>query len=443
MHIANAWYAKRSVVLKLLMRIQLPLLAALMAGCTSGPRTIDLMPAPEVFADGAVNPLPKGSPPLSYDDFKILYATDRKPSDDLEQSPFYLNEAGFLVRMGRASIKAAPAGVSWEQVRRISLSTNRKSGDYPIQLTSVEETNILDSSYNLLTRTAPSSTNDSGEKFADMIDHRLTDSGVKDIYIYVHGYRVVFDDPLLLSAQLWHFLGYRGAFVAYAWPATPNVLAYMSDLEASITMARKFRLFLAYLSEKTQAKRIHIISFSAGSRLVVRALEQMASLNADETDEQIRKDIRIGNVIIVGGDISREEFGAALMDGILRIPERLVVYMSSTDRALAWSRFIFRRERLGEMWAKELPPRTEDFLRANPSLELVDVTGVSGSTTGNGHAYFRNSPWVSSDILTMLAFNLDATQRGLEKETDLLVWRFPGDYIAQLKKELKKLNPDL
>ena len=428
----------RLIVLRLL------LLATVMPGCTSGPRIVDLMPAPGVFAGGEFSPLPKGTPPVSYDDFSILYATDRKPSDDLEQSPFYLNQEGFLVRMGSASVKAAPAGVSWEQARRISLSNNRRRGDYPIQLTSVEEMNILDSSYNLLTTTAPSSTpKNSGKEYAELIDHRLADSGVKDIYIYVHGYRVVFDDPLLISAQLWHFLGYRGAFIAYSWPSTPRALAYMSDLEASKTMARKFRLFLDYLSEKTQVERIHIISFSAGSRLVVRALEQLALLNADATDEQIRKDIRIGNVIIVGGDISRDEFGAALMDGILRIPERTVVYMSSTDRALAWSRRIFRRERLGEMWARKLPPRTVDFLHANPSLELIDVSGVAGSTTGNGHAYFRNSPWVSSDILTLLAFNLDPAQRGLEKKGELLVWRFPPDYIERLQKELMKLNPDL
>ena len=439
MPIANARYVKRSGVVRRLL-----LIAVVMSGCASGPRTMDLMPAPAAFADGAVSPLPKGTPPISYDDFSILYATDRKPSDDLEQSPFYLNEAGFLVRMGRASVKAAPAGATWEQVRRISLSPNRRSGDYPIQLTSVEETNILDSSYNLLTTTAASSTpKNSGKEYAELIDHRLADSGVKDIYIYVHGFRVVFDDPLLISAQLWHFLGYRGAFIAYSWPSTPRALAYMSDLEASKTMARKFRLFLDYLSEKTQVERIHIISFSAGSRLVVRALEQLALLNADATDEQIRKDIRIGNVIIVGGDISRDEFGAALMDGILRIPERTVVYMSSTDRALAWSRRIFRRERLGEMWARKLPPRTVDFLNTNPSLELIDVSGVAGSTTGNGHSYFRNSPWVSSDILTLLAFNLDPAQRGLEKEGELLVWRFPPDYIERLQKELMRLNPDL
>ena len=87
------------------------------------------MPAPAVFEDGDINPLPKGPPPVSYDDLRILYATDRKPSDTPDQRPFYLNDSGFIVRLGQARVKAAPAGSDWETVRRISLAKNR-SQDY-------------------------------------------------------------------------------------------------------------------------------------------------------------------------------------------------------------------------------------------------------------------------------------------------------------------------
>ena len=251
----------------------------------------------------------------------------------------------------------------------------------------------------------------------------------------------MFDAPVLVSSELWHFLGYRGAFITYTWPSTPSVFAYLSDLEAAIIMARKLRLFLTYLAEETQVEKIHIVGFSAGSRLVVRALSQLALLNADTTDEQIRKEVRIGNVIIVGGDISHEEFGAALADGLIRIPERTTIYVSSADRALVWARRLFRRERLGQMWEAELPPRTVEFLRANPSLQFVDVTRAAGSTTGNGHAYLRKSPWVSSDLLTLLAYNIGAAERGLEKETHLFVWTFPPDFIERLRKVLTEISP--
>lgn len=440
----NGRRVKRAKPLGSLRLLSLLLLTAAITACASkGPRTITLMPVPAVFENGAINPLPESKPPLFHQDFGLLYATDRKPSDDLDKRPFYLNENGFIVRLGRARIKAGE-GIDWEKARQLSLSTDRP-GDYPLKVVSVTETGVLKSTYSFLTpeAAAPATSHETGEDFAALVDERLAVSGVKDLYIYVHGYRVVFDDPVLISAELWHFLGYRGAFIAYAWPSTPRALAYMSDVENATAMARKLRLFLTFLADKTQVENIHIIGYSAGSRLVVGALEQLALLHAEATEEEIRQNVRIGSVIIVGGDISREGFDVALTDGMLRIPKRIVVYVSSADRALKWSRRIFRRERLGELWDEELPPRTKGFLHANPSLEFIDVTGAAGATSGNGHSYFRGSPWVSSDLLTVLAFDFDPARRGLEKDGDMLVWTFPPNYIERLRKTLLEINPDL
>jgi len=127
---------------------------------------------------------------------------------------------------------------------------------------------------------------------------------------------------------------------------------------------------------------------------------------------------------------------------MLRVAERTTIYVSSADRALAFVRRLFRRKRLGEMWVEELPPRMADFLRANPSLQFIDVTEAAGSTDGNGHSFFRKSPWVSSDLLALLAYDLGAAERGLEKEANLLVWTFPPDFIERLRKVLAEINPD-
>jgi esterase/lipase superfamily enzyme len=203
-------------------------------------------------------------------------------------------------------------------------------------------------------------------------------------------------------------------------------------------------LFLTYLAEKTQVERIHIIGYSAGTRLVVRALEQLAFLNVDATDDQIRNNLRIGSVVLVGADVSREGFGAAAADGMLRIPERTTIYVSSADSALNFSQWIFGRERLGQMWTDGMPPRVAEFVRKQASLEIVDVTDAAGSTSGNGHAYFRDSPWVSSDMLTYLAYNVGPARRGLVKAVDdLPVWTFPPDYIERLRKVLVEMNPSL
>ena len=80
-----------------------------------------------------------------------------------------------------------------------------------------------------------------------------------------------------------------------------------------------------------------------------------------------------------------------------------------------------RGHRFGARGADDILPKTAEFLRVNPSLEFINVTGAAGSTTGSGHAYFRDSPWVSSDILTLLAYDLEPALRGLVKEPELPV----------------------
>ena len=421
-------------------------MAALMICACSSSRQykIDLMPAPAVFQDGEVNPLPEGSPPISYDDFRMLYATIREPSDNPHERPFYLNEPGYIVRMGQARVKAAPPGTTWQMVRRISLAKNRR-GNYPLAVLSVDEVGVLPKSYSYLPLSDPEKRvpDTKGREFAELIDERLAASSVKELYVYVHGFRVTFDLPVLVAAELWHFLGYRGAFIAFSWPSTPSIFAYLSDTEAAVINARKLRLLFTYLAEETQVEKIHIIGFSAGSRLVVRALGQLALLKAYATDEQAHKEVRIGNVIIIGGDISREEFDAVVADDLLRIAERTTIYVSSTDRALIWARRLFRRERLGQMFDKEdLQPQVVGFMQANPSLQFIDVTDAAGSTTGNGHSYFRNSPWVSSDLLALLISDLSAAERGLVTVADSFVYQFPPDYIQRLQEVLVARNPD-
>ena len=53
------------------------------AGCTSAPvDQIELMPAPDVYGDGLLNPLPESNPfeRIPYDG--ILFATDRAPAEE-------------------------------------------------------------------------------------------------------------------------------------------------------------------------------------------------------------------------------------------------------------------------------------------------------------------------------------------------------------------------
>ena len=84
------------------------------------------------------------------------------------------------------------------------------------------------------------------------MNRRLDRAGQKDVYIYVHGYKVTFDNPVLVAAEMWHFMGYEGVFIAYSWPATPEATAYSGDVDTAMGMARNLRELVHTLETETR-----------------------------------------------------------------------------------------------------------------------------------------------------------------------------------------------
>jgi esterase/lipase superfamily enzyme len=426
--------------------IALVCLLLMVSACAGNkPYTIELMPSPDVYDDGAIDPFrDTGSVKvLPYN--RILYATDRLPADESDKSLFYRNERGGVLRLGVARVKLARANITWEEARRISLAKNR-SGKYPIRVSGVDEFGILDRSAASLAipEQLGKDPHAAARAFADAINNKLENSKRKNIYVYTHGYKVIFENPVLVANELWHFLGYDGVFIAYAWPSTPSRWAYLRDIETAVGYARNLRIFLEYLAQETDAERIHVLGYSAGTQLVARTLEQMALMNHERDAEEIHTDLKIDQVILVGSDMDREVFGAYLADGLLKVPQHLSIYISEKDKALSLSRFLTRRERLGQMWSQDMNPAVAEYLHQNEAdISIINVTEASQATAGNGHGYFRQSPWASSDILITLAYGLSPTERGLVRAEDSALWSFPADYIERLRAAIIKANPDL
>ncbi len=415
----------------------------LMACAANRPDSIDLMPAPDIYALGDIDPFSSLSELKQFPYRGILYATDRAPDEQGDQ--FFLNRRGNLLRVGIGRLEVGREDFTWEEARRISLLKNRTE-NYPLAVSGIERIGIIDRSISLFTDPAliPEQPEKPGERFIQLINQKLAASQRKDIYIYVHGYKVGFENPLLVSAELWHFLGYDGAFIAYAWPSTPETLAYLSDVETAAMSGHYLKILIELLADATTAQNIHIIGYSAGTRVVLTAAYQLALQYGDAAIPEIRGKLKLGHILLVGSDFDRQIFGGCIGNGLLKVPRKLTVYMSKTDMAMGVSRWLFRRERLGTMWDEgQLSARTLETLTHLDNLELVNVTGAEGAASGNGHAYFRTSPWVSSDVLMTLMYDLTPGRRGLVKSPDSPVWRFPEDYIDRFLSELKQINPEL
>ncbi len=380
----NEWYC-RNILIVLLMMLSL-------SACTSKPKgQVMLMPAPDVFDKGDWDPFPDHDPIKDIPYGGILYATDRQPA--LEEGGYYLNDRGHVLRLGVAQITMGKENMTWAEARKISLLKDRPV-DYPLKVTGIIEDGVLDRSINSLSElTGPEDQRHiPGSEFAAKINSKLHISQQKDVFIYVHGYKVVFENPLLVASELWHFLGYEGSFIAFSWPSTPDTLAYFADLETAALSAGSLRILIQYLAEQTEARRIHIIGYSAGTRVVAQALDQLALIHSGMADTGGSEKWRIGQVILTGSDVDQHLFASYLVDGILDVVDGVTIYSSSKDSALGVSKWLFGRDRLGQVVTSKLSKRVKEYFLQNNKLVIIDASDTPGADSGNGHAYFRQSP---------------------------------------------------
>ena len=422
------------------------LLSLLVAACASGGGTyqLDLMPAPDVYDDGNIDPFADNAAIQEGAQPEMLFATDRAPAlPDDKRYEHYTNQRGHVLRLGSARIDFGhDESITWEEARRISLLKNRTE-DYPLEVSGVTEFGVLAGSIRPFDEGLVAS-EEPGQRFIAEIDRRLANSASKDVYIYVHGYKVDFENPLLVASELWHFLGYNGAFIAFSWPTTAKTLAYFSDIESAMASARALRMLVVSIAENSQVERIHIIGYSAGTRVVGRMLADFGILGYGRSDDEIRDKLKLGHVILTGSDVDRAILGGYILDGALRIPSSLTIYVSTTDKALSASRFMLGRSRSGQLSDIEtLGSSGREFFADADALRIIDVTNAEGSQSGNGHAYFRSSPWVSSDILMTLLYDLPPDERGLVWSDDVPLWTFPDDYAARLGEALRASRPEL
>lgn len=305
------------------------------------------MPAPDVYGDGLFNPLPEYDPleKIPYDG--MLFATDRMPAGAEDEEKYYLNDRGRILRVGVAQVQLGEKQFEWDKAREISMLTSRTE-KYPVKISAVDEWGMLSETVpfwiDMDLETDGNPPPDAAGRFAEAINAQMEQSGRKDVFIHVHGYKVVYENPVLISAELWHFLGYEGAFIAYAWPSTPSRFAYIKDSDTSAGYSRNFRLLLEFIAENTAAENVHVLGYSNGTRLVTRALEQLALKHHTESPEKIFEKLRIRNVILVGSDLDRGVFDSYLADGILNTTKHLTVYMSKYDKALGVTQFLTNRQ---------------------------------------------------------------------------------------------------
>ena len=229
-----------------------------------------------------------------------------------------------------------------------------------------------------------------------------------------------------------------GAFIAYSWPSKQRLRDYLSDIETAAFTAQHFRMLLFYLAERTEAENIHILSYSAGARIVSQALHELRLMAYGIQVSQLKKTLKIGQVIFTAPDIDLMLFAARYRDGFDDIAENVTIYTNANDTALNWALRFFGWPRLGAPGELGLTPEDLQSLKDLENTVMIDVAEAENTASGNGHGYFLKSPWVSTDILLTLRFGLKAPERGLLMHKEEAAWSFHSKYPLIIKRLMVK-----
>ncbi|ABI93305.1 alpha/beta hydrolase (plasmid) [Roseobacter denitrificans] len=402
--------------------------------------TIGLMEPPVVYQSGGIDPFPATLPP----DRQIPYATQRVPAL-VDGVVTYTDAPETALRVGHVDVTISGKDGSLQISDSLLPAQDRNTALF-VDVGEIHEAGPLAASRHPVadpTLFGPDAAA-ADRAFAARINRQLAATKGGNLVIYVHGVRSDFSNPVLAAAELQHFAGYRNVFSAFAWPANSSLISYLQDTEEATGSAFLFRRYIQFLAAETNAKRIHIVAHSAGTRLVTEAIGQFGLEYSRASNQQIKRELKLGKVILIGSDASPERIGTYLIDGADRIVDELTIYTSTRDRALRLSDALFGLGgRLGQTTTTALPDYVQAWLESFDDLYIIDVTDAEASNAANGHGYLRGSPWVSSDIVTSINFDLTPAERGLVRAPVGPGWVFPPDYPSKLRSAVRRADPSL
>jgi esterase/lipase superfamily enzyme len=221
----------------------------------------------------------------------------------------------------------------------------------------------------------------------------LDQASVKQVFVFVHGYNVLFEAAVYRTAQLAYDLGFEGAPILYSWPSLGTEVGYPVDLNNAEWTAPRLRWFLEDVATRSGADVVHVIAHSMGNRPTVAALNRVAM----ESTAAVRS--RFRQIVLTAPDIDASTF-RGLAATLPRVGSRVTLYASSNDVALKLSR------------TYQGYPRAGDTLPRVVVVNGIDTIDVSALETGFlGHSYYGDNRSVIADLFHLIREGLDPSRR--------------------------------
>jgi len=393
-----------------------------------------LMPTPAVFRDERIDFQPQLPAELRSTRLNVFYATTRAPAPAGETG-HYVDAAGDGVRLGVAGVRLGEPGWTWDDLV-VSDLTNTIERARPGAVERVEEFGMSGDG---------SGAREAERRFIAAIDSQLAKSNNKELVLYVHGYRVTFDEVAVQMGSFAHYLGH-GAMVTFQWPTGLNFWNYLTDCPRAERYIPDIERLIALLA-RSSAEKVNVLAYSCGSPLLAAALARLRARHPAEGRAELAKRYRIGNIIFAASDVDLKTFAHEYVPPGLDLGQQLIVYASRNDRALGFSSLIAGASRLGKPDIADLSPKELERLAADPRLQVIDVSDVRGAHElggMRGHGYWYANDWISTDVTLSLRHPIPPEKRCLVNMPGTSrIWRLPDDYPQCVAERLLAAFPEL
>ena len=228
--------------------------------------------------------------------------------------------------------------------------------------------------------------------FTDLARATLARGTKKQVLVFVHGYRVAFNDAMMRTAQLAYDLHFEGLTALYSWPSEASVLGYMVD-SANVEWSQPhFVQFLRLLRERLGVEQVHVVAHSMGSRLLLGMLGSAAG-PATSAAGPVTSAAGLGQMVFAAPDVDAATFKQAAAT-LKHKARQYTLYASSEDKALKASKTIQKY------------PRAGDSGQSGADLVIVDpVNTIDASSVDTGflgHSYYGDNRSVLGDLFELI-----------------------------------------
>lgn len=292
----------------------------------------------------------------SYTTVKVFYGTDRKPTGN---NDYFGGERGNPGKLQLGFVE-------------VSIPLNHETAEvespafWKFELRNDPEKHVV-----ILNRTTLSD-----DQFYDALKAKVSQSRNKDAFVFIHGFNTTFAYAARRTAQIAHDLDFQGAPILYSWPSHGGLWGwwhYLSDTDAVRLTGPHLQNFLEHIQHRSGANTIFLIAHSMGNRALTEALKEIGEdLHPHRTPPPFKQ------VVLNAPDIDADVF-QSLAESITKASERVTLYASSNDKALALTKVLYGGfPRVGD---------TSDSIAAIPGVEIIDVSQFETEDLF-GHSYY-------------------------------------------------------